>query len=118
MQHTSKCIAKNLLGSVAQWVNDPACVCGVASSIPSPAQWVKDPALTQLWHRLQMRLRFGPWPCNFHMPQVQVKKEKEKKPIGNSAIISYLNIPEYIIVIKFSERRKISYSQVLFSFYH
>ena len=26
---------------VAQWVNDPVCLCGVAGSIPSLVQWVK-----------------------------------------------------------------------------
>ena len=37
-------------------------------------------------------------------------------PIGNCAINSYLTITEYIIVIKFSAGRKISYSQVFFLF--
>ena len=27
---------------VAQWINDPACLCGGAGSIPGLAQWVKD----------------------------------------------------------------------------
>ena len=33
--------------TVAQWVNDPACLFGGASWIPST--WVKDPVLLQLW---------------------------------------------------------------------
>ena len=53
--------------AVVQWVNDPACCCSVASSIPRPAQWVKDPALLQLWCRSQMWLGFDCWPGNFHM---------------------------------------------------
>ena len=31
------------------------------------AQWVKDLVLLQLWHRLQLWLRFNPWPGNFSM---------------------------------------------------
>ena len=41
-------------------------------------QWVKDLALPQLWCRWQLWLRFDPWPRNFHMPQVQGGKKKEK----------------------------------------
>ena len=44
---------------------------------------VKDPALPKLWHRSQLRLRFDPWPGNFHMLQVQPKKEKKKKKKDN-----------------------------------
>ena len=36
-------------------------------------KWVKDPAL------LPLRLRYDPWPKNFHMPSVRVKKKKKKK---------------------------------------
>ena len=46
---------------MAQKVNDLACLCGVASSIPNPVQWVKKPALPQLWHRSRMWLGFKPW---------------------------------------------------------
>ena len=31
--------------AVAQWVNDLACLCGVAGLIPGPVQWVKDLAV-------------------------------------------------------------------------
>ena len=48
-----------------------------AGSIPGSVEWVKDPALLQLWHRLQLQLRFDPWPKNFHMLQVQLEKEKK-----------------------------------------
>ena len=47
---------------MAQWVNDSACLCGDASSIPGLVQWVKDLALMQLWCRLKLGLRFDPWP--------------------------------------------------------
>ena len=45
------------------------------------AQWVKYPALLQLW------LKIGPWPRNFHMPQVQEKKislngPNKKQPVS------------------------------------
>ena len=63
---------------MVQWVNDPACFCGIASSIPSLVQWVKDLALLQLWCRPQRRLGFDPWPENFHMLQVQPKKGKNE----------------------------------------
>lgn len=46
--------------TVVQWVNDPACLCGIAGSIPLLAQWVKDTALPQLWHRPQMQLELHP----------------------------------------------------------
>ena len=38
-----------------------------AGGVPSVAQWVKDLALPQLWCRSQLKLRFDPWPRNFHM---------------------------------------------------
>lgn len=40
-------------------------------------QWSKDLALPQLWHRLQLWLRFDPWQGNFHMLQLQAKKKKK-----------------------------------------
>ena len=61
---------------MVQWVNDLACLCGGASLIPGPVQWVKDLALPQLWHRLQLSLEFNPWPRNFHMLWMQLKKKK------------------------------------------
>ena len=62
---------------LAQQVNDPACLCGGASLIPSPAQYVKNTILLQLWHRLQRQLGVIPWPRNFHLLWVQPKKKKE-----------------------------------------
>ena len=47
--------------------------------IPTVVQWVKDQVLPHVWHRLQLWLRFDPWPKNFHTPQVQPKEEKKKK---------------------------------------
>ena len=40
-------------------------------------QWVKDPVLPQLWCRLQLQLRINPWPGNFHVPWVQLKKKRK-----------------------------------------
>ena len=66
---------------MAQWVNDLSCLCGNVSLIPSLAQWVKEPVLQQQWCRSQLQLRSvsDPWPRNFHMPQVRLKKENENK---------------------------------------
>lgn len=41
---------------------------------------VKDLTLPQLSHRLQLQLRYDPWPRKFYMPQVQewhIKEEDE-----------------------------------------
>ena len=44
-------------------------------------QWVKDLVLLQLWCWLQLRLRFDPWPGNFHMLWVWPKKIMTKKAL-------------------------------------
>ena len=49
----------------------------VNQGVPNVAQLVKDSVLLQLWSRSQLALGFDPWPGNFHMPQVQPKKEKQ-----------------------------------------
>ena len=53
--------------TVAQWVNDLACLSRGAGSIPGPVQWMKDPALLQLWHKVQLQLGFNHWPGNVCM---------------------------------------------------
>ena len=42
------------------------------------AQWIKDPALSLQWLGLLLSLGFDPWPRNFHMPQLESKKEGEE----------------------------------------
>ena len=59
-----------------QRVNDPALSLQWQRFSPCPRQWAEDLALW-LWCRLQLQLRFDPWPENFYMLQVQLKKEKE-----------------------------------------
>ena len=45
-------------------------------------QWVKDLSLSLQWHGLLLGDGFDPWPRNFHMPQVQPKKQtSEDMPI-------------------------------------
>ena len=44
---------------------------------PTVTQWVKDSALSQLWRRSQMQLRFETWPGNIHIQWVWLKKEKK-----------------------------------------
>ena len=56
---------------MAQWVKNLTALVQVTEEVQvqSPA-WnsgLKDPVLLQLWHRLQLQLRFNPWPENFHM---------------------------------------------------
>ena len=62
---------------MVQWVKNPTLVNMVAveAQVRSLAQssGLKDPAVAvpQLRLRLQLGLRFNPWPGNFHMLQVQ-----------------------------------------------
>ena len=42
-------------------------------------QRVKDLVLLQLWHRSQLQFRFNPWPENYHMPRVWLKKQKRER---------------------------------------
>ena len=70
---------------MAQWLNDAACLCGVADAIPSLAHWVKDPALPLLQHRSQMQLGFDPWPGNFHMWLKKVKIKNKTSGRGLSS---------------------------------
>ena len=69
---------------MAQWVKDPACLCGVACSIPSSTQWVRDLVLPQLLHRLQLHLGFDPWPGNFPLLPVWPKMKKKEFPSWHS----------------------------------
>ena len=59
---------------MAQWVNDLACLCGIADWTPGPALWGKDPGWPQLWCRSQMWFEFDAWLGNFHMLQMRLKK--------------------------------------------
>ena len=60
-------------------VKDP--VWSAAGLIPGLVQWVKDLTLPQLWHKLQLQLRFYPWSGNFQMPGVGLKKKKKKNQV-------------------------------------
>ena len=46
--------------------------------VPAVVQWVKNLVLPQLWYRLQLWLKFDPWPGNFHMPWAQPKTKNQK----------------------------------------
>ena len=67
--------------TVVQWVKDSSYLCEGAGLTPGPTQWLKDLLLPQLWYRLPLHIRFNPWPRNFHVPHVQLKKKKERKVI-------------------------------------
>ena len=48
-------------------------------------QWVKDPVLPQLWPRLQLQLRFDPWPGSFQKTINFLhgcSKKGKKKPLN------------------------------------
>ena len=60
--------------------------------IPGPEEWVKNAVLPQPWCRLQPELEFNPWPGNFHIQQVQPKRQKNKKPIAFYVWMRYVNL--------------------------
>ena len=67
------------LPSMVQWVKNLTTVVPVAAGVRVQSLgWcsgLKDLVLPQLWFRLQLRLRFDPWPRNFHMQRVQPLKK-------------------------------------------
>ena len=62
--------------TVAQWINDPACLRGGAGLIPCPV-------LMQLWHRSLLWLRFNPQSRNFYMLWVWTKMKRKGKDTIN-----------------------------------
>ena len=62
----------------AQWVNNPADLCGAPVGFLAQVQWVKDWALLQLWCGLKLQLGFDSWPGNFHTLQKWPKKKERK----------------------------------------
>ena len=62
----------------ATYVSISRCMDKENVGVPTEAWWIKDPVLLQLWYRLQMWLRFHPWPGNFHMPCLWPKKKKKR----------------------------------------
>ena len=62
------------------------CLFGGTGLIPGLAQWVKVLVLPQLCHRSKLWLGFNPWPGNFHMPQVQPKRKKERAFFGGRVL--------------------------------
>ena len=69
--------------AVAQWVKNLTEVAWVTVEVQvlSPAQCseLKDLALLQLWHWLQQRLRFSPWPGNSICCACGYKKKKKER---------------------------------------
>ena len=52
-----------------------------ASGVPSVAQWVKDPVLSLQQLGSLLRCGFDPWPRNFHMLQLQPKRQNKTKTL-------------------------------------
>lgn len=77
-------LLRNLELVIPLWCSGPAHFRGGAGLIPGRVQWVKDPGLLQLQCRLQhlqcrwqLKLRFDPWPGNFHILQGWLKKKRK-----------------------------------------
>ena len=66
---------------MVQWVKNLTAAAWVAAEVqvcfPVQHSGLKDPVLLQLWHGLQLQLRFNPWPGSLNMPGVQPSKEKD-----------------------------------------
>ena len=75
---------------VAQWVKNPTAMAQVTAEVqaqaPAQCSGLEDLALPQLQCRLQLWLRFHPWPGNFHMLQTWPLKKKCGTYIHYSAI--------------------------------
>ena len=69
------------VSAVVQWVR--TWQCEHVGSIPSLAQWVKDLAVLQMYHRLQLQLRFDPWPVNTFAMGKEKKRERKKEERKN-----------------------------------
>ena len=78
--------------AVAQWLKNPIAVAQIAVEVlVQSLAWhsgLNDPALLQLQHRLQLQLRFFPWPENFHMLWVQPLKKKTQIPYNKATLLS------------------------------
>ena len=57
------------------------------------AQQVKDPALSLLWLRSLLWREFDPWPLNFHVPQVRLKKKFFLKREGVLTVAQWVKNP-------------------------
>ena len=68
---------ENKIQEVQERKNSRSSLKNQGAGVPNVAKWVKVLALPQLWQRLHLRLRFNPWPGNFHMPSVWPKKPKK-----------------------------------------
>ena len=66
-------------------------------------QLVKDPVLLQLWCRLELWLRFNPWPRKFQMLWVQQNKPKKQANTTSQKGEPWLERPcETITEVSFS----------------
>ena len=81
------------------------------SGVPAVAQCIKDLALLWLWWRSYLWLRFNPWPGNFHMPQVQVKKKnKQEKSVRKASRACYCFAPSERCLLPFAAFRLLQIS--------
>ena len=73
---------------MAQWVKNPGAAAQVATEVwvQSLAQWVKGYRVARA--AACSRLRFNPWPTNFHM--LWVTPFKNKKLVGKNRLLKFL----------------------------
>lgn len=100
------------------------CLCG--GRVPSLA-WgsgLKDLAFPQLWLRLQLQVRFSPWPGNILMPWVWPQKRKEIPCYGISPTLvvrvshSELSFPRKLRVCSCLSAFELASFSAMFFYFH
>ena len=83
---------------MAQWVKNLTAVARVDAEVPVQSLaregGLKNLVLPQLSCRLQLWLRFSPWPRNFHMLWAQPKQKRKQSSHRGSVETNLTSIPE------------------------
>ena len=76
------------VSAMAQWVNDPGCLCGGAGLIPQPPlPWVQNPGLLQLWPLSQLLCSDGIGSLSQELPYATGVQKREKRKLIFEALI-------------------------------